>query len=236
MKRKVLGVIGGVGPLSTAYFMEVVINKTDAEIDQDHIDMIVLNHTEIPDRTDFILGKSALSPVEMMSEDARKLEKMGADIIVTPCNTAHYFYDQLQGSVKIPFIDMIAETAIHLKNQGVKRVGILATNGTIKTKLFQDALALQGIGAIAPSDKNQQYVMDIIYENVKANRPVDLEKFKIIVNELRLLECERVILGCTELSLLKREYSLNDFYVDSLEILAEKSILACGKKIKHSNP
>lgn len=236
MKRKVLGVIGGVGPLSTAYFMEVVINKTDAEIDQEHIDMIVLNHTEIPDRTDFILGKSALSPVEMMSEDAKKLEKMGADIIVTPCNTAHFFYDALQASVKIPFIDMITETALHLKNQGVKRVGILATNGTIKTKLFQDALALQGIGAIAPSDKNQQYVMDIIYENVKANRPVDLEKFKIIVNELRLLECERVVLGCTELSLLKREYSLNDFYVDSLEILAEKSILACGKKIKHSNP
>lgn len=229
---KTLGVIGGVGPLSTAYFMEVLINFTDAQTDQEHINMIVLNHTEIPDRTTYILDNTKESPVEIMKADAQKLEAWGADVIVTPCNTAHYFYDELSNAVKVPFINMVEETSVYLENQKVKKVGILATSGTVKTKLFQKALAKKGIETICPSDQNQQYVMDIIYDNVKASRPIDLDKFKTVINEFRLNECERVILGCTELSLIKREYSLNDFYVDSLEVLAWCAIKACGKQVK----
>lgn len=229
---KTLGVIGGVGPLSTAYFMEVLINKTDAQTDQEHINMIVLNHTEIPDRTAYILGKSKNSPIEMMVEDAKKLQSYGADVIVTPCNTAHYFYDEFKNAVTVPFINMIDETALYLKECNIKKVGILATNGTISTKLFQKALEKQNISAFCPCEKNQQYVMDIIYDNVKASKPIDLEKFRHIINELKLLGCEKVILGCTELSILKRDYSLDDFYIDSLEVLAEKAIIACDKKIK----
>lgn len=227
---KILGVIGGVGPLSTAYFMEVLINTTDAVSDQEHINMIVLNHTEIPDRTAYILDNSKDSPVDMMREDAVKLEKWGADIIVTPCNTAHYFYDELQSAVNIPFINMIDETALYLKRIGAKRVGIMATNGTISTRLFQAALEKQGIEPVCPSMQNQQYVMDIIYDNVKASVSVDLSKFRCVVNEFKLNDCDKVILGCTELSLLKRDYSLDDFYVDSLEVLVVRAIEACGKK------
>lgn len=227
-----LGVIGGVGPLSTAYFMETLINLTDATIDQEHINMIVLNHVEIPDRTAYILDNTKQSPVKMMTEDAKKLEQWGADILVILCNTAHYFFEQLQSSVKIPFINMIEETAIHLEKLGIKRAGILATSGTIFTNIFQDALARHGIIGVCPSALNQQFVMDIIYDNIKAAKPVDLDKFKSVVNELRLFECDRVILGCTELSILKREYSLSDFYVDSLELLAKAAIIRCGKKVK----
>ncbi|MEG1028442.1 MAG: amino acid racemase, partial [Oscillospiraceae bacterium] len=128
---KTLGVIGGVGPLSTAYFMEVLINMTDAQTDQQHINMIVLNHTEIPDRTAYILGKSQESPVPIMVEDAKKLQSYGAEVIVTPCNTAHYFYNQLSKSVQVPFINMIYETALQLKQDGISTAGIMATNGTI---------------------------------------------------------------------------------------------------------
>lgn len=227
--KKTLGVIGGVGPLSTAYFMEVVINHTDAKTDQEHIDMIVLNHTEIPDRTAFILDNSKESPVPFMVEDAKKLEAWGASVIATPCNTAHYFYDELQSSVKIPIINMIEETAKALSNEGAKRVGIMATNGTVQTKLFQNALLKFGIEPIVPSAENQQFVMDIIYDNVKAGVPLDVEKFKSVTNELRLQGCDRVILGCTELSVLKRDYSLNDYYIDSLEVLSECAIRACGR-------
>lgn len=227
--KKTLGVIGGVGPLSTAYFMEVVINHTDAKTDQEHIDMIVLNHTEIPDRTAFILDNSKESPVPFMVEDAKKLEAWGASVIATPCNTAHYFYDELRSSVKIPIINMIEETAKALSNEGAKRVGIMATNGTVQTKLFQNALLKFGIEPIVPSAENQQFVMDIIYDNVKAGVPLDVEKFKSVTNELRLQGCDRVILGCTELSVLKRDYSLNDYYIDSLEVLAECAIRACGR-------
>lgn len=229
---KTLGVIGGVGPLSTAYFMEVLINKTDAEIDQDHVDMIVLNHTKIPDRTAYILDNTQPSPLPMMIEDAKMLERNGAHVIVTPCNTAHYFYNELSSAVSVKFINMIDETAEYLKSLGVKVAGVMATNGTIETKLFQNALKKVGITPVVPCPQNQQFVMDIIYDNVKASKPIELDKFRTIVNELRLNGCERVILGCTELSVLKREYSLNEFYVDSLEVLVEKSILACGGKVK----
>lgn len=231
-KRKTLGVIGGVGPLSTAYFMEVLINKTDAVTDQEHLDMVVLNHCEIPDRTAFILDNSNESPVPMMQADARKLEALGCDVIVTPCNTAHYFFDELQGAVSIPFINMIEETAIHLANAGLKSAGVMATNGTIATKLFQTALNAHGIEAIIPNENNQQYVMDIIYDDVKAGKPLELEKFKSVVGDFRLHGCDCVILGCTELSVLKKEYSLNEYYIDALEVLCEKAITLCGKKIK----
>lgn len=229
---RTLGVIGGVGPLSTAYFMETLINLTDATIDQEHINMIVLNHAEIPDRTSYILDNTKPNPVNMMTEDAKKLEHWGADILVILCNTAHYFFDELQKSVTIPFVNMIEETAIYLEGHGIKRAGILATNGTIFTNIFQNALARHGIVGVCPGVENQQFVMDIIYDNIKAAKPVDLDKFKSVVNELRLGECDRIILGCTELSILKREYSLNEFYVDSLELLAKATIIQCGKKVK----
>ncbi|MFZ2538490.1 MAG: amino acid racemase [Oscillospiraceae bacterium] len=230
--RKTLGVIGGVGPLSTAYFMEVLINKTDAVLDQDHVDMIVLNHCEIPDRTAYILDNTKENPVPFMKEDAIKLEKLGCSVIATPCNTAHYFYNELQSAVSIPIINMIEETAIALKKDNVKRAGIMATNGTVATKLFQNALTKQGIDPVVPNEENQQFVMDIIYDNVKAGVPIDLEKFKSVVNEFRLHSCDKVILGCTELSVLRKEYSLGDFYVDSLEVLCERAIVACGRTVK----
>lgn len=232
---KTLGVIGGVGPLSTAYFMEVLINSTDADVDQDHINMIVLNHAQIPDRTAYILDNSKPNPVPMMIADAKLLEKIGAQVIVTPCNTAHFFYDELASSVDVLFINMIDETAVFLQESGVKVAGIMATNGTIETKLFQTALEKVGIAAVVPTSENQQWVMDIIYDNVKASKPVELDKFRAIVNELRLNGCEKIILGCTELSVLKREYSLNDFYVDSLEVLVDKAIVACGGTVKAIN-
>ena len=231
-KRKVLGVIGGVGPLSTAYFMEVVIHMTDAATDQEHIDMIVLNHTEIPDRTEYILDHTRPNPAPMMCADAARLEQMGADVIVTPCNTAHYFYSDLAAAVQVPFLNMIGETAARLSELGAKRVGILATTGTVQSGLFQETLHKAGIEPEVPSGENQQYVMDIIYDNIKADRPLDVDKFKAVIGEMKLRGCDRVILGCTELSVLKRDYSLGEWYVDSLEVLAARAIEACGKRVK----
>lgn len=229
--RKTLGVIGGVGPLSTAYFMEVLINMTDVKTDQEHIDMIVLNDCKIPDRTAYILDNTKENPIIFMKEDAKKLESLGCDLIATPCNTAHYFIDELQSVVDIPIINMIEETALELKKQEVSKVGIMATTGTINTNLFQTALQKQGITPIVPNEENQENVMSIIYDQVKAGKPIDLNKFKSVVGELRLDGCERIILGCTELSVLKKEYALNDFYVDSLEVLAEVVIKFCDKPV-----
>lgn len=232
MDCNTLGVIGGVGPLSTAYFMEVLINMTDAATDQEHLDMILLNHCEIPDRTAFILDHTKENPLPMMVADAKKLEGLGCGAIVTPCNTAHYFWNELQAAVGVPFINMIEETASLLSTKGASRVGIMATSGTASTGLFQKALSARGIEPVLPSMQNQQYVMDIIYDSIKAGKPVDFNRFKGVIGDLRLNGCDHVILGCTELSILKRDFGLDDFFVDSLEVLCEAALRFFGKKIK----
>ncbi len=223
-----LGIIGGVGPMATAYFMEKIVDMTKAESDQQNIDMIVLNHCTIPDRTAYILDHDNPNPGPIMAADAKKLEQLGVGVVVTPCNTAHYFHDEIQGSISVPFLNMITLTAEELKRQGAKCVGIMATTGTVKTGLFQNALAQQGIKAVIPAPKYQDKVMMLIYDEVKANAPVTMEDFYMVAAHLKELGCDRIILGCTELSVIKQQYHLSRQYIDSLDVLAVNAIQACG--------
>ena len=108
--KNAVGVLGGVGPLATVYFMDMVISMTDAGSDQEHIDMLVSNHATIPDRTDYILGKSDRSPLDDMMDDAKMLEAAGCSFIVIPCNTAHYFFEDIEKAVAIPVVNIIKET------------------------------------------------------------------------------------------------------------------------------
>ena len=103
MHTPVLGVLGGVGPLATAYFMELVIKKTPARCDQDNIPMSVFNDPQIPDRTAYILDGSAPDPLPEMTRVVLWLERAGADYIAIPCNTAHYFYEQIAASATVPY-------------------------------------------------------------------------------------------------------------------------------------
>ena len=89
MTTKLAGVLGGTGPAATAYFLKRLVDFTDAERDQDHVRAIVHNDTATPDRTDFILGKSDVSPLPYLVEDARLLQRCGCDFPVMPCHSAH---------------------------------------------------------------------------------------------------------------------------------------------------
>jgi aspartate racemase len=103
---KIAGIIGGMGPLSTIELLEKIFNYTPAEREQNHLRVLVDNHPQIPDRTDFIIGKG-ISPLPMMTESARLLQKWGADFLAIACNTAHYFYADIQKSVSIPLLNML---------------------------------------------------------------------------------------------------------------------------------
>lgn len=230
---KVVGVLGGLGPMATVYFYEMIVNLTDAKKDQDHIDMIISNRATTPDRTEYIVGKSDKNPLDMLSADAKRLEKFGADILVIPCNTAHYFYQQLQDSINIPIINMLEETVAYVKNNNYKKVGILATNGTIKAKTYQNTCEKYEVKYEILDDENQNMLMDIIYNDIKSGKNPDMNKFEQIINYMKSNGCDCVILGCTELSILKNDYNLDDgFYIDSMGVLAKKTIEVCGKNIK----
>lgn len=229
---KTLGIIGGLGPMATAYLLQLIIEMTDAATDQEHLDVIVFDRPSTPDRTAYLLDNSKPSPLPSMQKTAQTLEQLGAGVLCAPCVTSHAFYPQLAASVKIPFLNMVTETAAELSANGCKRVGIMATSGTVRTGLFQSALTQAGIAPVLPSDRCQQLVMSVIYDEIKAGKPADPEKFRAISNELTAAGCESIILGCTELSLIKKDAGLSSGYLDALEVLAKRSVQTCGGKLK----
>ena len=165
-----------------------------------------------------------------MIPEAKKLVAYGAEVIAIPCNTAHYFYDRLAAEIDIPILNIIAESVKRLSEDGIKRFGLLATEGTVKSGTYQKYCDAHRIECVVPDDEHQRMVSEIIYGEIKRNRPADMERFGEISDHMRSLGCERLILGCTELSLIKRGNRLGDYYTDSLECLALATIKACGKR------
>ena len=224
-----LGILGGLGPASTVYFCELLTNHTLATCDADHIDMLISSRATTPDRTAYILDKSSPDPLPVMLAEAHRLENAGVDLIVVPCNTAHYFYDGLARGCKTPILNIIDETTAHLSRIGVKTFGLLATDGTIRSGAYERFCAPRNLTCITPTKEEQAVILDIIYGQIKQNKPVDMAAFYQVVLALVSRGCERIVLGCTELSLLKKEGLDEELFVDSLDVLAYRTILACGK-------
>ncbi|MEG0448367.1 MAG: amino acid racemase [Lysinibacillus sp.] len=231
MEKQTLGIIGGVGPLATMFIGEMIVRRTKASKDQEHVHTIIDNDTNIPDRTAFILDSTKENPVPVMVKDANKLASVGADMIAIPCNTAHTFYEELVQGSPVPVLHMIRETAKRAHTLGAKRVGILATNGTVKSKMYQAALEEYEIEPILPDEVMQEKVMSIIYDYVKAGKDVSYEQWQPLEEAMLALNCERIVLGCTELSIVNRDLKLSDKYIDSLIVLAECAITACGYEL-----
>ncbi len=227
-----LGVIGGLGPMATAQFMEMVIEMTDVSCDQEHLEMIIYNCPRIPDRTSYILGQSEDNPAVPMTEIGRTLAVQGVSCIAIPCITAHYFYDELSEKIGVPIINTLEETGRELAGYGARRAGIMATDGTVKSGLFQEKFAGMGIESVLPDDRHQKYIMDVIYRNIKPGRPADMELFQAAADHLRGRGAEILVLGCTELSVVSRQERLGAGYLDAMEVLAKRAVLACGGKLK----
>lgn len=225
---KTLGVIGGLGPMATAYFMQLVTQMTDAETDQKHIRMLVASNPAIPDRTRFILGQSSDNPAGKMAEEGLFLKNSGAQVLAIPCITAHYFHDELESKIGLPIIHAMEETGKYLKDRHIERVGLMATDGTILSCIFQRTLEKYGVEVIVPDAESQQKVMDIIYRQVKAGKPVNMRTFNGVSSHLRSKGAEVVLLGCTELSVVKRDCRLRSGYLDVMEVLAMKAVSECG--------
>ncbi len=228
---KLLGVIGGMGPMATVYFMELIISMTKSSCDQEHINMIIYNIPSIPDRTRYILKQSNENPMQYLMKIGQQLEKDGAEIIVIPCITAHHWYGKLEKSVRIPVINLLYEIRDFLIAKDIHTIGVMATSGTIKTVLLQKILQDSGIEIIIPLEEEQKKVMDIVYGQIKANRNVDYIKFHEVVAHLQERGAEKVLLACTELSLVKRNLELQLDFFDSMEILAKRCIELCGLSV-----
>jgi len=227
-KRPLLGIIGGLGPMASAYFYELITAHTKASRDQDHIDIILSSRASTPDRTAYITGNSWESPLPYMVQDAKRLEVYGADIIVIPCNTAHYFLDEIRRVTDVRVPSIIEETAAFVKKAGYKKAGIMATAGTVSSGSYQKVLEDEGVEWAVPDKVHQQYLHELIYDDVKSGREPDLEKFYKIARHLQDKGCDKLILGCTELSLINKIIGGDPLFADSLEVLAYTAITECG--------
>ena len=227
-----LGILGGMGPQATQIFYQRILDRTDADCDQEHLPTLILSDTEMPDRTTAILSGEGEKVYQRLLTDARLLERNGCTAIAIPCNTSHYFVDELQKELDTPIIHMVRETCKVLARRGCKRVGILATDGTIQTQTYQKECAAQGFEGIAPDSATQKLVMSVIYDEIKKGEKGSREKFAAIDRALRAMGCDAAILGCTELSVYRVYHGLPDFYVDAMEVLVEQAILTCGKRLR----
>lgn len=226
---KILGVLGGLGPMASAYFLQLLIQMSDAETDQEHMEVILHSKPQIPDRTRYILEQSGDNPLPQMAEAGRGLAAQGAEVLAIPCITAHYFQEQLEAETGVPILNAIEETARYLRQAGINRVGILATDGTLASGLFQRCLAEHQIDCITPGEEDQRTVMHLIYGNVKAGKPVEFSLFEALSARLFAQGVQVILLACTELSLIKRDYRLGAGYLDVLEVLSRKAVLCCGR-------
>ena len=210
-----LGIVGGLGPLASSYLYEMITKKTKATKDQEHLNIAILSYAKTPDRTAYILNESSDSPFPYLLDNCKILEKLGVKMISIPCNTSCYFHEKLQNEINIPINNLIKNTVRYIKEKGYKKVAILATTGTVKSKLYQNELIKENIEFCLP---NQDKVMEIIYNYVKSGKEVPNN----VINELiKDIDAECYILGCTELSILKGKLKLDSKFIDPLEIETE---------------
>ena len=232
MTRSLVGVVGGVGPLATAYFLARVVHVTDARTDQEHVDLVVHQRASIPDRTAFLLGRSNADPGPVMAECARQLVGLGARSVVLPCNTAEPFLPQVEADAGVPVLGIVRATveAAGQRVPGLRRVGVLATDGTLSARTYHDELARSGVEAVVPSVEDQAAVMAVIYEQVKAGRPADEHALSAVADRLVSAGAECVVLGCPELSVLHDELLrvTPHVVVDSVDSLARATVRRAG--------
>ena len=223
-----LGVIGGMGPLATVKFYDKIVLNTEAHNDNEHIDLIVLNHSTMPDRTKCIIENKDTEFLNEIKKDLEILERIGIDVVAIPCNTSHYFYDEFKNFTNLKIINMIEETILEIKRRGIKKVAVFGTLGTLNSKVYNKYAEENGIEVKELSLEDKKTVMDIIYK-IKETNNLENKEFVEILNKY----CDNETIGiiaCTELSLLDICKNINT--IDALDVLVNKSIEYSGAKLK----
>ena len=222
------------GPLATADLFRKIVLLTDAARDNDHVRVYIDDNASIPDRTAAILSGGA-DPLPAMTDSLRKLEACGADCVIMPCNTAHYFLPQLQALTKVPFLSMLEATAVSCAARFPGRTAaVLATKGTLAAGLYQAALEKEGVSFLLPNDAEQDALMRVIYGGVKAGKGPETYRADMenTLSALTARGADYFILGCTELPLAAQALAVDVPTVDPTEELAQAAIRFCGYGVR----
>jgi aspartate racemase len=225
------------GPEATAYFFGRIIGRTAARRDQDHAFVIIDSNPEIPERTAAILGRGP-SPARQLLAGARRLAGAGADFIVIPCVTAHAFLPWVRERAPVPFVSLLDETAAFVGRMKppLRRVGLLASTGTISSDLFPRVFEAAGIEVIVPTATEQRRLMAAIYGRggIKAGHTAGPPKRLILTLARRLLRrgAEAIVAGCTEIPLVLRGQDLPVPLIEPMDIAAAACLRLAGYRVR----
>jgi len=223
---KTIGILGGMGPSATLHLFKLIIEETPAKKDQEHLKIVIYNNPKVPDRTAFILGKGE-SPLPYLIEGVDFLNRAGSDIIVMPCNTAHYFYEEISKIAKGKFLHLLNETAEEIRGENIKEIGILATTGTLKTGLWQKAIG-EGVRIIYPDEETQEnLVMEAIYgeRGVKAGFKKKPKELLVKAGNILIKKgAKAIVAGCTEVSIVMERNPFDVPLFEPLKIIAKKAV------------
>lgn len=225
-ERRVVGILGGMGPAATLDLYREILRLTPAERDQDHIEVLIYSNPTIPDRTSAILAGTA-DPLPGLVETARVLERGGAGLLVIPCNSAHHYLPQLRRAVQVEILDMVEEACAEVRARlpGARRVGLLAAAGTVRSGLYERRFAQRGVAVLTPEATEQEDVQAAIAD-IKAGRRREATRatLETAVRGLVARGAEAVVLGCTEVPLALGDAVLPCLAVNSTEALARAAV------------
>jgi aspartate racemase len=231
--EKVIGILGGLGPEATILVFQKILQHTPASKDQEHLRILIDNNPKIPERLPAITG-SGPDPVPMMVSSGQALSRAGAEFIIIPCVTAHYFLPELRQKITLPILSMLDEAASVIRNSqpAIRKIGLLAAEGTMKVGLFQMRLSRDGVQTIIPEEDDRAEVQKLIFKikdtRTKHNRQEISRKFGEIGERMITRGAEAILIGCTEISIVMNpdEFSVGGF--DALTILATAAIREAG--------
>lgn len=221
--EKVVGIIGGMGPEATVDLMQRVIRLTPAGDDADHIRCLVDNNPKIPSRIKAIIEGTGESPGPAIAAAAKNLESWGADFLVIPCNTAHYYYADAQNAVQVPvlnLVDLVVDACLR-RIPGLRAVGMLASPAVRMTGLYERRFSPEGVEVIYPAAGQEERLFEAI-KMVKAGNtgPEPRRVLHEVADGLAWRGAGLAIIACTELSAIADpSYSLP--HLDAAEVLAE---------------
>jgi aspartate racemase len=205
-QEPLIGVLGGLGPLATADFLRQLVQMTPASRDQDHFRSLVFSDPRVPDRSRAILGEGP-SPLPQLLRGVAVLERNDVDVIAIPCNTSHYWLDELRAATPIPFLSILEAVRGELERRGVSgAIGLMATSGTVRSRIYQGHLAEGGFETIVLSDEEQTGLVEASIRAVKAGRiEAAAQLARGAVARFENLGARAIVLGCTELPIAAPE-------------------------------
>ncbi|WP_137596779.1 aspartate/glutamate racemase family protein [Paucilactobacillus kaifaensis] len=228
-------ILGGMGSLATESFVRLLNERTPSSSDQDYLDYLVVNHATIPDRSSYIMDHSQTNPLPSLLADIKQQSKLNPSFFVLTCNSAHYFYPQMQNATSIPMLHMpkLAVEQIKVIAPTAHRVGILGTPGSINNGIYDGLLTNNGYEPVKPTPSILAATEKLIFTDIKQNGHVNAAHFHALLAQMQTeLNCDVIILGCTELSLAQEKAPDHPYHViDAQSILADKTV-SLGLKLQ----